>query len=61
MAESVAAGIDCIEQTGSASAWEWDGGSRPFFWRWGKEYWKEARDGARVWVRGDLPKCTEKQ
>ena len=58
---SLDAGVDCIVRASAASAWEWDGGSRPFFWRWGREYWKEARDGARVWVGADLPSCKEKQ
>ena len=58
---SVDAGVDCIGRASAASAWELDGGSRPFFWRWGRKYWKEARDGARVWVGADLPSCKEKQ
>jgi len=58
---SVDAGIDCLTRASLASAWEWDGGSRPFFWRWGREYWKEARDGAKVWIGANLPSCKEKQ
>ena len=61
MEDSIAAGVDCITRATKASAWEWDGGSRPFFWRWGREYWREARDGAKVWVKGNLPTCKEKQ
>ena len=59
--ESRLAGIDCIERVVRSSEWEWDDGSRVFFWRWGPEFWKEARDGARVWVKADLPKCRDKQ
>ena len=61
MKDSIGAGVDCITRATKTSAWEWDGGSRPFFWRWGREYWQEARDGAKVWVKGDLPSCKEKQ
>jgi len=61
MQGSLDAGVDCITRSTKASAWEWDGGSRPFFWRWGREYWLEARDGAKVWVKGELPTCKEKQ
>jgi len=57
----VDAGIDCLMKASLASAWEWDGGSRPFFWRWGREYWKEARDGAKVCIGANLPSCKEKQ
>ena len=58
---SLEAGVDCLKRATLASAWEWDGGSRPFFWRWGREHWKEARDGARVWIGANLPSCKEKQ
>ena len=58
---SMDAGIDCLTRASLASAWEWDGGFRPFCWHWGREYWKEARDGANVWIGANLPSCKEKQ
>ena len=51
---------ECFEKVFKASTWKWDGGSRPFFWRWG-EFTKEARDGAGTFVQGELPRCTDKQ
>jgi hypothetical protein len=55
------AAVDCIERSTKATAWEWTQGSRPYFWRWGKAYWQEARDGAKVSVQSKLPKFEEKQ
>ena len=58
--KSLEAGIDCIERAVKAKEWTWPAGSRTFFWRWGI-FWKDARDGSKVWVRGDLPKCMNAQ
>jgi hypothetical protein len=38
-----------------ASWWGWDVGSSLFFWRWLKEFRKEARDGMPVRISGMLP------
>ena len=38
---SVDAGIDCLTRASLASAQEWDGGSRPFFWRRGESIGKK--------------------
>jgi hypothetical protein len=59
--ESRDAAIDCIQRSVECTAWEWGKGSRPYFWRWGPDYWKEARDGAKVWVKDKLPRFQEKQ
>ena len=56
----IMAARECFEKVFKASTWKWDGGSRPFFWRWG-EFTKEARDGAGTFVQGELPRCTDKQ
>jgi hypothetical protein len=55
------AAIDCIRRASKATGWEWTVGSRPHFWRWGPEYWREARDGARVHVQSKLPNYRRKQ
>jgi hypothetical protein len=32
------AGCDAIERAWRSTWWDWDDGSRPFFWRWPQEY-----------------------
>jgi hypothetical protein len=59
--QSVGAAKDCITRASHASTWGWDDGSRPFFWRWGDEYWKESRDGTKIWIKDKLPKYSKKQ
>jgi hypothetical protein len=54
-------GIDCIRRSIRASTWAWDHGSRLYFWRWGNEFWEEARDGVKIWIQGDLPNFKERQ
>ena len=58
--KDVEAAKDCFERVIKASTWKWDGGSRLFFWRWGK-FKITARDGAPTFVQGKLPRCREKQ
>jgi hypothetical protein len=58
---SVAAAKDCITRVSKATTWSWDDGSRPFFWRWGYDYWKESRDGTKIWVKEKLPKYSKTQ
>ena len=58
--KSARGGIDCLTRAAGCTEWEWPLGSRPFFWRWG-EHWREARDGAKVWVSGKLPRCLTAQ
>jgi hypothetical protein len=55
------AAVDCMERASVATAWEWSNGSRPHFWRWGKAYWMEARDGAKVAVCDKLPNFRKRQ
>jgi hypothetical protein len=57
---NVDAGVDCIRRATGASTWTWDKGSRPFFWRWG-EFSTSARDGAKVFIEKELPRCTTRQ
>lgn len=47
------AGLDCIQRSAEATWWEWNVGSRPFFWRWNesllnKDYTSAMRDGTKV-------------
>ena len=49
-------GTECLYYACNASFWEWDLGSRPFFWRWSPEFQKQARDGVPIyWVPEALP------
>jgi len=43
------AGRDCIRRCALASWWDWEGGSRPFHWRWSNEYRHIVRDGLTPW------------
>jgi hypothetical protein len=45
--KDMAAAADCLRRAAGASWWDWDDGSRLFFWRWPAE--------ARVWARDGLP------
>ena len=58
--ESRIAGVDCIVRSCRATEWSWEDGSRPYFWRWGNKWWREARDGAKVRIKGILPECKDK-
>lgn len=42
---------DCEMRVEEATLWGWDGGSRPFFWRWPKELQTSIRDGFRLWIK----------
>jgi len=50
---NLAAGRDCIRRSAHASWWDWDHGSRLFFWRWPKE--------SRLWARDGHPILAEHQ
>jgi len=41
---------ECIYRTSHSTWWEWDQVSRPFFWRWSKEYLDTIRDGIPPWI-----------
>jgi hypothetical protein len=45
--KDVSGAADCLRRAAGASWWDWDHGSRLFFWRWPAE--------ARVWARDGLP------
>jgi hypothetical protein len=45
-AETYEAARDCIVRACNATWWHWDGGSRPFFWRWPKDGQLDAERGA---------------
>jgi hypothetical protein len=44
--------LECIQRACNSSWWNWDSGSRPFFWRWPDDYHKEIRDGVKGWYSG---------
>lgn len=50
MALDLAAAADAIRRGANSTWWEWDDGSRPFHWRWPKEYQTTIRDGLPVYV-----------
>eukprot|EP00978_Attheya_sp_CCMP212_P022566 scaffold67484_cov35-Attheya_sp.AAC.1 len=43
--KDAAGGMDCIQRASETSYWEWNCGSRLFFWRWPPQYFECARDG----------------
>jgi hypothetical protein len=50
------AAADCVRYSGSSSWWEWDGGSRLFFWRWPGIFRSYARDGQpHLWTKTPAP------
>jgi len=50
------AGRDCIRRCALATWWDWEGGSRPFHWRWPIEYRHIVRDGLPPWFLS-MPKA----
>jgi hypothetical protein len=55
------AGMDALRRAMDATWWNWDSGSALFFWRWPKEFRREARDGTPIRVSGTLPKYRRPQ
>jgi hypothetical protein len=56
------AGKDCLRYAASTSWWDWDRGSRLFFWRWPVEARRWARDGMPVYHQpGSLPNYHRRQ
>eukprot|EP00956_Cyclotella_meneghiniana_P033673 scaffold98222_cov35-Cyclotella_meneghiniana.AAC.2 len=47
--------IDCITRSSNSTFWDWDDGSRLFFWRW-EQWWKSARDGEILFHECDPPR-----
>lgn len=52
---------DCVRRVADASIWEWDGGSRPFFWMWPVGLQKNIRDGFPLWIRNETVEWNEPQ
>jgi hypothetical protein len=50
------AGMDCLRRSRRSEWWEWSDGSRPYFWRWPREYQEIIRDGLPIWELDALPK-----
>ena len=50
----VAGVADCVQRADSASFWDWNGGSSPFFWRWQPAIQRDMRDGTPLFVKGPL-------
>ena len=44
-----------------SSWWDWDAGSRPFFWRWPEGSQELMRDGMMVYFVSEQPRCRDKQ
>ncbi len=42
---------DCVTRVADATIWNWDGGSRPFFWNWPTEWQGQIKDGFAMWLR----------
>ena len=55
------AALDGISRAADSSWWQWDAGSRCFFWRWPEDYMIPIRDGVEPWIFGELPKYTRAQ
>ena len=53
-------GVDCIRRSIACTPWNWKAGSRLFFWRWG-EFRNVARDGARTFIKSELPQYSKRQ
>ena len=45
------AGRDCITRAAHSSWWKWDAGSRPFFWRFPREFRVDMMKGNATWVK----------
>lgn len=54
-------GADCCRRAHLASWWSWEGGSRPFFWRWPEKYQSEIREGVPSWFQSQVQKWVKPQ
>ena len=57
----VEVGVEAIERACHSSFWDWTEGSTLFYWRWAPEFRKEARDGTKTFVTGNLPEYKSAQ
>jgi hypothetical protein len=56
------AGCQVLNRYFGAEWWDWSAGSSLAFWRWnGNEQISDARDGMRMFVKGELPRNTKPQ
>jgi hypothetical protein len=56
------AGCQVLNRCFGSEWWDWSAGSSLAFWRWnGEEQMSDARDGMRMFVKGELPKNTKAQ
>jgi hypothetical protein len=53
--QDITVGIDAIVRACKSSFWDWSHGSTLNFWRWPKDYIKEARDGTPIYITRKLP------
>ena len=51
----IEAGRDCITRAAHSTWWKWDAGSRPFFWRFPREFRVDMMKGNTTWVKKQLP------
>jgi hypothetical protein len=54
--KSMLAAGGCITRAANSTWFNWEDGSRPFFWRWSEEYFHHTLDGIPLWYRGDPPR-----
>lgn len=54
-------GCEALRVAMLATWWAWEARSVLFFWRWPREFRKEARDGTPVRIQGHLPKYRKPQ
>ena len=54
-------GLECLRKAAGASWWDWDEGSRLFFWQWPAEGRTWARDGQPHLLLGTLPRYQRSQ
>jgi hypothetical protein len=59
--EELFAARDCFIRIGLCSVWEWDGGSRPYFWNWLEEFREDMVKGMRMWIKESLEPWTRRQ
>jgi hypothetical protein len=54
-------GWDCCRRANLAMWWSWEGGSRPFFWRWPPYYQSPIREGVTTWFSAQVKRWTLRQ
>lgn len=59
--EEVVAGEDCCRRANGASWWNWEEGSRPFFWRWPSHYRNNILSGVPAWFEKPVERWRRRQ